>query len=640
MRNLTALLLLTILAALPVYSWGQETAIFYANGVGVLPHQARDSLDDLEELVRTNLAGHPSLDAVSFRLSYNNSVCRDTSGETSLCLEDLFEAFLQVVESVEDRPVEVAFWRQLSRADQASLAVFYELFGDLLVLEAFGPYSFDLLGHVATYNELLGDGQRIIVVGHSQGNLFTNDAYALMGQPNGFASIAIASPAGSVISDTEPHLTNVNDPIQCVPGSLSPNTIGATCPLLVSCSLESIYDSIPCHFLENYLNGPDSRADLMQLLAELLDKLSFPDCEPEFELLPPLTVPRQLHCAVLLEDGRVFLGGGHSISRDFPLDSAEVYDPDTGIARLVSEPMNQARGNGVTCVRLEDGRVLVMGGETGRIRHSRTAEIYDPDSDSFEEVGSMTIIRGEDWSAFRLESGKVLALGGTREGLFGTATARVDIFDPVTETFELDGGLAGARRDYAGELLVDERVLLVGGQFRFDRLANPPAEIYTPASGSVFGSGQETSNEPIYQPRTRDSSVANLPSGDVLLLGGRGSGAEIFQVEDGLFRAVEDSPVFYAGDQGSAVPLPNGQVLTIGYGRAEGDRGRIAEIFDPEDESFTELGQLATFSPCQGFELTLLPDGRVLITGGGTLSATGSCEESVDTVEIFSAGCP
>src|ERR1044071_1203040 len=66
---------------------------------------------------------------------------------------------------------------------------------------------------------------------------------------------------------------------------------------------------------------------------------------------------RQEHTATLLHDGRVLVAGGENFQT---LDSAELYDPNTGKWSLAGS-LNEKRWDH-TATLLGDGRVLVTGG--------------------------------------------------------------------------------------------------------------------------------------------------------------------------------------------------------------------------------------------------------------------------------------
>ena len=78
--------------------------------------------------------------------------------------------------------------------------------------------------------------------------------------------------------------------------------------------------------------------------------------------------------ATLLQDGRVLIVGG-SDDANKSLASAELYDPETGTFNPTG-PMTAARANH-TATRLSDGRVLIAGGNDGSADLA-SAELYQP----------------------------------------------------------------------------------------------------------------------------------------------------------------------------------------------------------------------------------------------------------------------
>jgi large repetitive protein len=103
-----------------------------------------------------------------------------------------------------------------------------------------------------------------------------------------------------------------------------------------------------------------------------------------------LNLPRSLHAAALLEDGRVLIVGGTPGtmigSRNGPgmaeYDHAEIYDPGSRTFSLVDSPMSQPR-IALTVVTLLDGRVLVLGNYAGNFPSANdssasTSEVFAP----------------------------------------------------------------------------------------------------------------------------------------------------------------------------------------------------------------------------------------------------------------------
>jgi WD40 repeat protein len=137
---------------------------------------------------------------------------------------------------------------------------------------------------------------------------------------------------------------------------------------------------------------------------------------------------RESHTAVLLNDGKVLVTAGEDNNTNF-VATAELFDP-------ASESFSSTGSMGTaraahTATLLKDGRVLVNGGATfvtrGGLRHlsaTATAELFDPASGSFSPTGSMGTAR-KYHTATLLNDGKVLVVGGQDAGTAPLATAEL-----------------------------------------------------------------------------------------------------------------------------------------------------------------------------------------------------------------------
>ena len=195
-----------------------------------------------------------------------------------------------------------------------------------------------------------------------------------------------------------------------------------------------------------------------------------------------------------------------------------------------------------------------------------------------------------------------------------------EIFNQASGTFSVTGDLTVPRSFAAAAPLPDGRVLIAGGQDFQSR----SAEIFDPATGSFWPTGPMTTarNSP---------AAAPLPDGRVLVAGGRyfnGSdykeslqSAEIFDPATGSFSPT--GPMTIGRTAAAAASLPDGRVLVAGgfcdlCPGGPGNR-QSAEIFDPATGSFSPTGPMNV--PRYGDAAAPLPDGRVLIAGGGSQSA-------------------
>jgi Kelch motif protein len=174
----------------------------------------------------------------------------------------------------------------------------------------------------------------------------------------------------------------------------------------------------------------------------------------------PMNKARAFFTATKLFNGDVLVAGGYDGTIFPPIfPDAEIYNRQTGLWTPIS-PMNLARAAAVD-VRLEDGRVLVIGGADADFNFLDSAEIYDPSTGTWSFTGSMNEPRFEDFVGVLLPGHKVLIAGG-----FGppfNALNSAEIYDEATNTWTPTGSMNVARAEFAHVVLHDGRVLAVGG---------------------------------------------------------------------------------------------------------------------------------------------------------------------------------
>src|SRR5438105_4955553 len=126
-----------------------------------------------------------------------------------------------------------------------------------------------------------------------------------------------------------------------------------------------------------------------------------------------LNTPRNAHTATLLPNGKVLIVG--RTSDDFGMvHNAELYDPAAGTWGPAASPNTYHLAHSATL--LQNGNVLVAGGRADAqgdfdIPVPSRAELYDPVSNSWREVGAAIIIGGH--TATLLPNAKVLMAGGS-----------------------------------------------------------------------------------------------------------------------------------------------------------------------------------------------------------------------------------
>ncbi|MBS1786963.1 MAG: hypothetical protein JST85_04540 [Acidobacteria bacterium] len=348
------------------------------------------------------------------------------------------------------------------------------------------------------------------------------------------------------------------------------------------------------------------------------------------------------HTATLLTNGKVLIAGGRDSTG--ALKSAEIYDPATDTWAPTAD-MNIARGDH-TATLLRSGKVLVTGGSSSSGTLD-TAEVYDPSTSSWSLTANIMPNKRSDHTATLMADGKVLAVGGWNTT--GTNVIKgCDIYDPATNSWTTAGTLNTARRFHSATLLFDGRVLAAGGD---TAAALKTSELYDPATNKWT---QQSSQMHVGHLR----HTANLlPNGKVLVVSGLQSttgspssfsgSADLFDPSNQQWASVT-AP---AGRDGhTATLLANGKVLIVGgYTIQASGAGNnsindvdTTELYDPAKGASVPFSDTTKITyPRDGHTATLLPSGKVLVVGGRaqTTDANGNpIEVLVDRVELYDVG--
>ncbi|RKG59173.1 HYR domain-containing protein [Corallococcus sp. CA054B] len=326
---------------------------------------------------------------------------------------------------------------------------------------------------------------------------------------------------------------------------------------------------------------------------------------------------RNAHTATRLRDGRVLAVSGFSGSGE--VAGADLYAPATGTWSAAAPPL--VPRHYATSTLLPDGRVLVAGGLTEGGVVTTQSELYDPAANTWTATGSLTFPRNGHMATL-LPDGRVLVTGGSASTV-AAAQIESEIYDPATGTWTNAGTMNVARENHTATLLPTGKVFVAGGYSRNPGLTYyAQTEVYDPARSQWSPAGA------MGTPRT-DPAVALLPSGQVLVAGGREVGASSAAVEvyDRASNSWSAAPALdERRERATATVLRSGQVLVAG-GRDAGISTESAQRFDPATNTW--LATAALPSPRHLHTATLLPDGRVLVVGGQRNTTV------LDTVEIY-----
>lgn len=326
-----------------------------------------------------------------------------------------------------------------------------------------------------------------------------------------------------------------------------------------------------------------------------------------------LNVGRRSHRATLLGDGRVLVTGGFQQSTNIT-DRAELFSPLTELFTPTEGSLQQERA-GHTATRLEDGRVLLAGGyyeaSVGQLVTTDSAEVYDPATGLFTSVGSMTTQR-VDHAALRLPDGRVLLTGGSRVvGGFFEDLDTAEVFDPTSGTFTaLAALMPHTHSTHVMEDMGNGKVLIAGGSD-------------TDLSATVFDVATETftSRAPAADDMVRFGAMgAAFESGAVCVAGGSEDGSVLYVEPRSQFLQNTGSGLGRARAYGTATRIAGDRILVVGGF----DRERGFFLLHTADLVLEGgVGGSATYETELYFPealalhtATRLADGRVLFCGG------------------------
>jgi hypothetical protein len=217
-----------------------------------------------------------------------------------------------------------------------------------------------------------------------------------------------------------------------------------------------------------------------------------------FTAIAPMGVPREAHTATMLKSGKVLIAGGGRGGMPggyIAYATAEIFDPISNTFSTLNSRMSTGRV-GLVAALLDDGRVLLAGGKSSAVQSPfgganlfflaplNTADVFDPESNSFRAVGQMQANHYLG-AASRLSTGKVLITGGWNAvggSIGGLRTA--DIFDPGANVFS-SANLNVARFNQTSTLLPNGDAMIAGG-IDADGNVTATVEFYAPLHGEFI----------------------------------------------------------------------------------------------------------------------------------------------------------
>jgi hypothetical protein len=268
-----------------------------------------------------------------------------------------------------------------------------------------------------------------------------------------------------------------------------------------------------------------------------------------------------------LTDGRVFIAGGHGFTGTIGINATSIFDP---VANQWSAGpnMNFARWY-PTLTKLGDGRLVAISGNITSTTWADTPEIYDPVKNKWTTIAGISTaqVHEEEYPlSFLLPSGKILTIA--------SSVASAYVLDPIAPTWSAVGG----RTLYNGSAVMYQpgKILYSGGGTPLDSnaVAQATAQVIDLTAPSPSWQATGTMNAARYA-----HTLVVLPDGKVLAIGGGGDlnqtdlasgplSSEEWDPATGRWTllASMDVPRVY---HSTAVLLPDGRVLVAGGGHAE-----------------------------------------------------------------------
>ena len=289
----------------------------------------------------------------------------------------------------------------------------------------------------------------------------------------------------------------------------------------------------------------------------------------------PPKAPYNIFCSghSLLQDGRLFVAGGHAGNVDDGLISSTVYDPSLNTWTQMSN-MNAPRWY-PTNTTLPNGDVLVVSGFTTTNNFNTLPQIWHPATNTWLNLTSAQLMQPLYPMMFVAPNGKVFNAGPSQITRFLDTSG--------TGTWTTVGNLNyNGTRDYGSSVIFDGKVLIAGGDGSTTGPATNTAEILDLTATNP--TWQSTSSMSFAR---RQFNLTLLPDGKLLATGGSGGfgfdnqnlpvyAAEMWDPATGNWTTM-DSITVYRGYHSTALLLPDGRVLSAGGEQT----GASAEIYSP-----------------------------------------------------------
>lgn len=280
-------------------------------------------------------------------------------------------------------------------------------------------------------------------------------------------------------------------------------------------------------------------------------------------------------------------------------------------------------------IKLLDGKLLIFGGSTDNnaVNALASAEVFDPATEMFSPVGSMSTARTSP-AVTRMPDGRVVVVGGV-----ATPGPQVDVYDPASQTWTgltVTGLYQTTTFTEPGALfaLPGNKVLFYGGQSYLLGNAWMSAQVIDLTAATTT---QIT--DPLHQRASFASLVLN--DGTILITGGQtasGTSADIIKIDPATLTITKIGTMTVPRTKHSMLQYPDGMVEV--YGGVQNPTGTLVrltsvEVINPTTGAASKVGDLT--QPRSTMQSNILQNG-ISLHGGGP-DANGNVTDAQLTYE-------
>jgi len=375
--------------------------------------------------------------------------------------------------------------------------------------------------------------------------------------------------------------------------------------------------------------------------ADETDPLAPPDPATVGQWAGPFAWPLVSIHTTLMPNGKVLLYDDHTDNA-----GVQVWDPiaDTLVNRPYVAQDLFCSGHTV----MPDGRVLVVGGHSSTYVGLTSATIYNPTTQAWSAAAPMTYAR---WypTATGLPDGRVLAMSGATNcptcGGPGGSHAGIalipEIYAPNTDTWtQLSGASLSLPLYPHMHVLPDGRLFVSGSQEEpvTSRALNLATQTWTTVDGTVRDGGSSVMYRPGKILKTGSARNPDYPAAN--------AAATAYVIDmnqpSPSWRAVPSMSA--ARTQHNLTMLPDGNVFLVGGATtsdvyATTSAVKPAALWSPATESWTTMAAMSEPRLYHSTSL-LLPDGRVLVAGGGRFGPDFPSAEIFSPPYLFKGARP